>query len=123
VSTASKAGYQAAALAAEFKNFSQPGKVLCDGFGNGPPTDRAENTAWYGWSGPRLGPKRIGAKDWPTAAAWQCVAACDAVALGKHPGAVFSLPPSASHRRAIYPKRQTLTLTYIAPCRAPQQRR
>ena len=55
-------------------------ELLCDGVGSSPRLDGAELAAWHDWTGLRLSPKRILGEGLMAAAAWQCVAACDAVA-------------------------------------------
>ena len=63
---------------------SRPGnELLADGTGNSVRADVAELAAWSDWKGPRVSPKRVFGEGMMAAAAWQCVAACDAVA-GKH---------------------------------------
>ena len=57
-----------------------PGELLCDGIGDSPRADTPELAAWSDWAGPRVSPKRILGEGLMAAAAWQCVAACDAVA-------------------------------------------
>ena len=46
------------------------------------PRVAAENLAWCDWAGRRLAPKPILGEAFPAFAAWQCVAACEAVARG-----------------------------------------
>jgi hypothetical protein len=75
-----------------------PGELLCDGIGNSPRTDAAEFSAWRDWTGPRVSPKRI-LGEGLMAAAWQCVAACDAVANGRFAAANVSLV--GSNQQAI----------------------
>ena len=70
---------------------SSPKELLCDGIGNSRRTDAAEFAAWRDWTGPRISPKRILGEGLMAAAAWQCVAACDAVANGRFAGANVSL--------------------------------
>jgi 3-oxoacyl-(acyl-carrier-protein) synthase len=70
---------------------SSPGELLCDGIGDSPRTDAAETAAWRDWTGPRISPKRILGEGLMAAAAWQCVAACDAVASGRFAAANVSL--------------------------------
>ncbi len=70
---------------------SSSGELLCDGLGNSPRADAAERAAWGDWSGPRVSPKRILGEGLMAAAAWQCVAACDAVASGRFAAAKVSL--------------------------------
>jgi 3-oxoacyl-(acyl-carrier-protein) synthase len=68
-----------------------PAELLCDGIGDSPRADAPELAAWRDWSGPRLSPKRILGEGLMAAAAWQCVATCDAVAGGKFAAARLSL--------------------------------
>ena len=65
--------------------------LLCDGLGGGSRANAAEASAWKDWPGPRLSPKRILGEGLMAAAAWQCVAACDAVAGGRFAAANVSL--------------------------------
>jgi hypothetical protein len=65
--------------------------LLCDGLGDSPRAQAAEASAWSDWAGPRLSPKRVLGEGLMAAAAWQCVAACDAVASGRFPAANVSL--------------------------------
>jgi 3-oxoacyl-(acyl-carrier-protein) synthase len=78
---------------------SSPRELLCDGIGNSPRTDAAERAAWRDWTGPRVSPKQILGEGLMAAAAWQCVAACDAVAGGKFAAANVSL--IGSNQQAI----------------------
>jgi 3-oxoacyl-(acyl-carrier-protein) synthase len=66
-------------------------ELLCDGLGDGSRTNAPEMSAWRDWTGPRLSPKRILGEGLMAAAAWQCVAACDAVANRRVPAANVSL--------------------------------
>jgi hypothetical protein len=59
-----------------------PGELLCASARNVPQRDAAENTAWQDWTGARLTPRSILGEAFAASAAWQCVAACDA--LGRH---------------------------------------
>jgi 3-oxoacyl-[acyl-carrier-protein] synthase II len=70
---------------------NSPKELLCDGTGNNSRTDAAEQAAWRDWTGPRVSPKRILGEGLMAAAAWQCVAACDAVANGRFAAASVSL--------------------------------
>ena len=70
---------------------NSPKELLCDGIGNSPRTDAAELAAWRDWTGPRVSPKRIFGEGLMAAAAWQCVAACDAVANRRFAAANVSL--------------------------------
>ena len=78
---------------------SSPNELLCDGIGNGPRTDAPELDAWRDWTGPRLSAKRILGEGLMAAAAWQCVAACDAVGGGRFNAADVSLV--GSNQQAI----------------------
>jgi len=66
-------------------------ELLCDGVGNNPRAAAPELDAWRDWTGPRICPKRILGEGLMAAAAWQCVAACDAVAGGRFAAANISL--------------------------------
>jgi 3-oxoacyl-(acyl-carrier-protein) synthase len=70
---------------------SSPEALLCDGLGDSPRTDGPELAAWRDWTGPRVSPKRILGEGLMAAAAWQCVAACEAVANGRFAAANVSL--------------------------------
>lgn len=78
---------------------SSPEELLCDGLGNSPRANAPELAAWRDWTGPRISPKRILGEGLMAAAAWQCVAACDAVADGRFPAANVSLV--GSNQQAI----------------------
>jgi 3-oxoacyl-(acyl-carrier-protein) synthase len=66
-------------------------ELLCDGVGDSPRADAPELAAWRDWTGPRVSPKRILGEGLMAAAAWQCVAACDAVAGRRFAAANLSL--------------------------------
>jgi 3-oxoacyl-(acyl-carrier-protein) synthase len=53
--------------------------------------DAAENAAWSDWPGPRFAPKQVLGEAFNASAAWQCVAACDAVGSGRFPAAAASV--------------------------------
>ena len=74
-------------------------ELLCDGTGSSTRADAPERAAWRDWTGPRLSPKRILGEGLMAAAAWQCVAACDAVARGRFAAANVSLV--GSNQQAI----------------------
>jgi hypothetical protein len=67
------------------------GELLCDGLGGSPRADAAEQTAFAGCASPRASVKRIFGEGMMAAAAWQCVAACDAVMEKKFTSASVSL--------------------------------
>ena len=68
-----------------------PDQLLCDSLGGSPRTDAPELAAWRDWTGARLSLKRILGEGLMAAAAWQCVAACAAVADGRFAAALVSL--------------------------------
>jgi len=74
-------------------------ELLCDGLGSSPRADAAERAAWSDWNGARVSPKHILGEGMMAAAAWQCVAACDALAEKKFPAANVSLV--GSNQQAI----------------------
>ena len=78
---------------------SSPKELLCDGLGNNSRADAPELAAWRDWTGPRISPKRILGEGLMAASAWQCVAACDAVAGGRFNAASVSLV--GSNQQAI----------------------
>jgi hypothetical protein len=53
--------------------------------------------AWNDWNGPRLSPKKILGEGLMAGAAWQCVAACDAVARAACACACVSLVGCNQH--------------------------
>lgn len=90
---------QAAAAMREQLRENSSQELLCDGIGDSPRADAAERAAWRDWAGPRVSPKRILGEGLMAAAAWQCVAACDAVADGRFAAANVSLV--GSNQQAI----------------------
>jgi len=81
------------------------GELLTDGAGDSPRTDAAERAAWNDWTGARLSPKRILGEGLMAATAWQCVAACDAVAGGRFAAANVSL---------VGPNQQAIGARFVA---------
>ena len=65
--------------------------LLCDGLQGGRRSDRDEAAAWSDWPGPRLSLKRILGEGSAAGAAWQCVAAIDALQRGECQEAVVSV--------------------------------
>jgi hypothetical protein len=65
--------------------------LLCDGLRGVPLLDRDEKTAWRDWPGPRLSLKKILGEGLMAAAAWQCVAAVDALQQQQHQTATVSV--------------------------------
>jgi 3-oxoacyl-(acyl-carrier-protein) synthase len=70
----------AAALRARNElSFNGQSHLLCDGLQGVPRLDRDEAAAWKDWSGPRRSVKKVLGEGLMAAAAWQCVAAVDAL--------------------------------------------
>ena len=65
--------------------------LLCDGIQDVRRFDQAEEAAWYAWPGTRLSPKRCLGEGLTAAAAWQCVAAIDALQRRQFPAASISV--------------------------------
>lgn len=76
-----------------------PAELLGDGLSDSPRADTAERETWRDWTGPRVSPKRILGEGLMAAGAWQCVAACDGVAIGQFPAARVGL--IGSNQQAI----------------------
>ena len=55
------------------------GQLLCDGLAGVSRVDCGEHAAWADWTGARISPKKILGEGLMAAAAWQCVAALDAL--------------------------------------------
>ncbi len=70
---------------------SSPGELLCDGLGGSRCAEAAERATFADWPGPRVSPKKIFGEGMMAAAAWQCVAACDALTGKKITAANVSL--------------------------------
>jgi hypothetical protein len=68
-----------------------PDELLCTGAQPIPFTVAAENLAWENWPGARLAPPVILGEAFVASAAWQCVAAGDAVRQNKFAGANVSV--------------------------------
>ena len=66
-------------------------ELLCLGSQNVPRLDAAELSAWSDWRGPRLAPKQTLGEAFTASAAWQCVAACDALQRGEYSAASVSV--------------------------------
>jgi hypothetical protein len=65
--------------------------LLCDGLLGIARADRDEQSAWRDWNGARLSPKKIFGEGLMAAAAWQCVAALDALARNQYAAANVSV--------------------------------
>jgi hypothetical protein len=66
-------------------------ELLCDSLHGVSSMDRAEELAWTDWPGSRVSPGKILGAGLMAGAAWQCVAAVDALRHGKHQAAVASV--------------------------------
>jgi hypothetical protein len=60
-----------------------PQELLCDSLHGVAGIDRAEELVWSDWQGPRLSPRKIFGEGLMAGAAWQCVAAVDALMQGR----------------------------------------
>lgn len=77
-----------------------PGRaLLCDGLQGVPRADRDEQSAWSDWTGQRASVKTIFGEALMAAAAWQCVAAVDALAQNTYDAAVVSV--AGTNQQAI----------------------
>jgi hypothetical protein len=61
----------------------EPNTLLVDGLCGVARADRAERMAWETWSGPRLSPRTITGEALGASAAFQCVAAVEAIRAGR----------------------------------------
>jgi hypothetical protein len=73
--------------------------LLCDSLKGISTVDRAEQNAWADWQGPRLSPIRVLGEGLMAGAAWQCVAAVDAIARGEHASSIVSV--AGANQQAI----------------------
>jgi hypothetical protein len=71
--------------------FASQDALLCDGLQGAPLLDAAEAEAWADWPGPRLSPKRICGEAFMASAAWECVAALDALSRQVSSTAIVSV--------------------------------
>lgn len=88
-STARRAA-AARAMRAQLPPFN-PAELLCLGTLGQPDADAAELAAWRDWTHNRLAPKQVFGEAFTAAAAWQCVAACDALQRRQFPAANVSV--------------------------------
>ena len=88
-----KAGSRVQATRRARRELGEPirGALLCDGLQNVAHLDRSEEAAWRDWPGPRLSPKEVLGEGLMAAAAWQCLAAIDALQRGACSSAVVSV--------------------------------
>lgn len=66
--------------------------LLCDGLEGIPRTDEAEQAAWEDWQGERVSVKTTLGESLMAAAAWQCIAAVDALSRNAYDTANVSVP-------------------------------
>jgi 3-oxoacyl-[acyl-carrier-protein] synthase II len=66
--------------------------LLCDGMEGIPRADSAEKAAWEDWRGERVSVKATLGESLMAAAAWQCVAAVDALSRNEYDKANVSIP-------------------------------
>ena len=66
-------------------------ELLCMGTHGIVRIDAIEDGAWRDWAGTKLAPKQILGEAFTASAAWQCVAACDAVGRGGYAAANVSV--------------------------------
>jgi 3-oxoacyl-(acyl-carrier-protein) synthase len=78
---------------------SSANELLCDGISGAARLDAAEAAAWQDWNAARISPKRTLGEGLMASAAWQCVAACDALASDRFAAANISLV--GSNQQAI----------------------
>ena len=85
-------------------------ELLVDGLRGAARLDQAEMAAWRDWHGARVSPKKILGEALTASAAWQCVAACESIASGKHSCARVSVVgPNAQAIAARFRAGQTIT--------------
>jgi hypothetical protein len=67
------------------------GELLCDGLQDAPRVDGVEARVWQDWTGARISPRRILGEGLVAGAAWQLVAAVDALNRESHRAVTISL--------------------------------
>jgi len=82
---------QAAKLARADLNPSGSSHLLCDGLQGAPRMDRDEAAAWQDWTGGQLSIKSVLGEGLLAAAAWQCLAAVEALRQDKFSAATVSV--------------------------------
>ena len=65
--------------------------ILCDSLHGVAAVDRAEETVWGDWRGRRISPRKIFGEGLMAGAAWQCIAAIDALREGPFRTAVANV--------------------------------
>jgi 3-oxoacyl-(acyl-carrier-protein) synthase len=69
----------------------RPRELLCPGTQEVARADADELAAWTDWTGARLAPKQLLGEAFTASAAWQCIAACDALERGAFNAANVSI--------------------------------
>jgi len=95
--TARRSRHHAAQAMRDQLPAASPNELLCDGLSDSPRANAPERAAWRDWTEARLSPKRILGDGLMAGGAWQCVAACDAVAAGQFEAANVSLVGTSQH--------------------------
>jgi hypothetical protein len=80
------------------------GELLCDGLQDHARLDAPEKAAWQDWPGRRLSLKTILGEGLMAAAAWQCVAACEAL---------VATPARASHVSLVGANHQAIGARFV----------
>jgi 3-oxoacyl-(acyl-carrier-protein) synthase len=75
--------------------------LLCDGLQGIPRADRAEQAAWEDWPGEHVSVKNTLGESLMAAAAWQCVAAVDALSQNAYDSATVSVPGTNQQAIAV----------------------
>ena len=92
-----KSRSEAIKLARAELNGAQQHALLCDGLQGAPRADRDEQAAWSDWNGDRTSVKTILGEALMAGAAWQCVAAVDALAQRAYDAANVSVAGTNQH--------------------------
>jgi 3-oxoacyl-(acyl-carrier-protein) synthase len=71
--------------------FADATDLLCDSLTGTTAADREEQNAWRDWRGNRLSIKTIFGEGFMAGAAWQCVAAAEALRAGRNPAAIVNV--------------------------------
>ena len=83
--------WQAAKKARDEIGANELSSILCDGLQGVRRLDQDEMKAWGDWAGARCSPKLVCGEAFVAAAAWQCVAAVDALNRGEYDSAHVSV--------------------------------
>ena len=105
-------------MRAQLPNENQ-GTVLFDSLNDSPRADAAESAAWADWKGPRTSVKTVLGEGLMAAAAWQCVAACDAIASGPFSSSIVSLVGANQQAVGIQFKKWGRPVSELSPPSLP----